>query len=222
MIQLLLRLVVLLLVLLNGAYFAWSQGYLQRVGLAPEQQTEPERMAQQIKPGALQLLTPEELKQRLTPPVGLRASECLQAGLFSLAQAEVLRSTLAANPEVGTWTLEAASEPGRWIVFMGRYATPDDLARKRAQLAALGLTVEPLTNPDLGLGWSLGHYTSQAAANSALEGFYKRGMRTGRVMQERAEVRGLTLKLNTTPSTVQAQLDALQAALAGKSLVACP
>jgi hypothetical protein len=41
-------------------------------------------------------------------------------------------------------------------------------------------------------------------------------------MQERAEVRGLTLKLNTTASTVQTQLDTLQAALAGKSLAACP
>ena len=222
MIQLMLRLFVLLLVLANGAYFAWSHGLLQRVGFAPEQQTEPERLSKQIKAGALQLLTPEELKQLLTPPVGLRASECLQAGLFSLAQAEGLRSALTASPEVGAWTLEAASEPARWIVFMGRYATAEDLARKRTQLSALGLTVEPLLNPELGLGLSLGHYPSQAAASVALEGFFKRGVRTARVMLERAEIRGLMLKLNTTPSTVQAQLDTLQPALAGKALVACP
>ena len=217
-----LRLFVLLLVLMNGAYFAWSHGLLQSVGFAPEKQTEPERLSQQIKPRALQLLSPEELKQLLTPPVGLRASECLQAGLFSLAQAEVLRSALTASPEVGTWTLEAASEPARWIIFMGRYATAEDLARKRTQLSALGLTVEPLLSPELGIALSLGHYPSQAAANSALEGFYKRGVRTARVVLERAEVRGLMLKLNTTPSTVQTQLDGLQSALAGKVLVPCP
>jgi hypothetical protein len=96
------------------------------------------------------------------------------------------------------------------------------LARKRTQLSALGLPVEPVLNPELGLGLSLGHYPSQAAANVALEGFFKRGVRTARVLLERAEVRGLVLKLNTTPSTMQTQLDALQPAMAGKALVACP
>jgi hypothetical protein len=218
-----LRLVVLILVLMNGAYFAWTQGLLQSAAFAPEKQTEPERLTQQIKPGALKLLTDDELKQLLAPPlVGLRASECLQAGLFSVAQGEVLRSTLTANPEVGPWTLEAATEPARWIVFMGPYATADDLARKRAQLTALGLTVEPLINPELGLGWSLGRFPSQAAASGALEGFGKRGVRTARVVLERAEIRGLMLKINTTEVTVQAQLDALQPALASKALAACP
>ena len=223
MIQLMLRLFVLLLVLLNGAYFAWSQGYLQRVGLAPEKQTEPERLSKQIKPEALQLLSPGELKERLAPPlVGLRASECLQAGLFSQAQAEVLRSTLAANPGVGNWTLDAASDPARWIVYMGKYASADDLAKKRAQLSALNLTIEPLLNSELGLGLSLGHYPSQAAATAALEGLNKRGVRTARVVMERPEIRGLMFKLNTSDVTVQAQLDLLQPALAGKSLGACP
>lgn len=223
MIQLMLRLFVLLLLLLNGVYFAWSHGLLQSVGLAPEKQTEPERLLTQIKPTALQLLKPEELKQLLAPPpVGLRASECLQAGLFSQAQAEVLRSTLAANPEVGLWTLEAASEPERWIVFMGRYATAQELAKKRAQLSTLSLTMEPLLDPALDLGLSLGHYPSQAAATAALEGLNKRGVRTARVVMERAEFRGLMLKLKTTDATLQAQLDSLQPALAGKALGACP
>jgi len=218
-----LRLLVLLLVLLNGAYLAWSNGLLQSVGLAPEKQSEPERLSKQIKPEALQLLSPDELKERLAPPlVGLRASECLQAGLFSQAQAEVLRSTLAANPGVGAWTLDAASDPARWIVYMGKYASSDDLAKKRAQLSALSLTIEPLLNPELGLGLSLGHYPSQAAATAALEGLNKRGVRTARVVLERPEVRGLMLKLNTSDVTVQAQLDLLQPALAGKALVACP
>lgn len=216
-----LRLFVLLLVVLNGTYFAWSQGLLQRVGFAPTTQTEPERLSKQIKPEALKLLTPEELKPLLTPPVGLRASECLQAGLFSLAQGEVLRGALTANPEVGTWVLEVATEPARWIIFMGRYATTTDLARKKAQLNALGLSVESLINPQLGLGWSLGHYPSQAAASRALDGFYRRGVRTARVLQERAEIRGVVLKLNTTPFTVQAQLDALQPALGNKPLIPC-
>ncbi len=51
-----LRFFVLALILMNGVYFAWSQGLLQAYGFAPAQQTEPERLLQQIRPQALQLL----------------------------------------------------------------------------------------------------------------------------------------------------------------------
>jgi hypothetical protein len=52
-----LRLFVLVLVLLNSAYFAWSQGLLRGLGFAPAQQTEPQRLNQQIRPQDLHLLT---------------------------------------------------------------------------------------------------------------------------------------------------------------------
>lgn len=55
-----LRIAVLVLVLLNGAYFAWSQGWLLSLGYGPTQQREPQRLGQQIKPEALQLLPPEK------------------------------------------------------------------------------------------------------------------------------------------------------------------
>ena len=35
------------LLLANAGYFAWSQGYLRQFGLAPEEQSEPQRMNQQ-------------------------------------------------------------------------------------------------------------------------------------------------------------------------------
>jgi len=52
-----LRFFVLALVLLNSAYFAWSQDLLLGVGVAPAQQTEPQRLVQQIRPQDLHLLT---------------------------------------------------------------------------------------------------------------------------------------------------------------------
>ena len=44
------RLLVLLLVLLNGVYYAWSHQMLRAYGFAPTQQTEPQRVAQQLRP----------------------------------------------------------------------------------------------------------------------------------------------------------------------------
>ena len=48
------RLVVLLLIA-NAAWFAWSQGWMRVLGLAPTVQSEPERMQRQVRPEALTL-----------------------------------------------------------------------------------------------------------------------------------------------------------------------
>jgi hypothetical protein len=52
-----LKLLILLLLLANGAYFAWSHGALAQLGLAPTHQAEPERLQQQVQPELL-LVTP--------------------------------------------------------------------------------------------------------------------------------------------------------------------
>ena len=56
-----LRLFVLLLLLANGVYWIWSEGGLRGFGYGPAQQREPQRMAQQIHPDALQILTAADL-----------------------------------------------------------------------------------------------------------------------------------------------------------------
>ena len=58
-----LRLIVLLLLLGNGAFYAWSQGLVAAWGIAPAQQSEPQRLAQQVRPEALRFLTSEEARR---------------------------------------------------------------------------------------------------------------------------------------------------------------
>ncbi|WP_296444768.1 SPOR domain-containing protein [Rhodoferax sp. UBA5149] len=218
-----LRFFVLLLVLLNGVYFAWSQGLLQALDFAPASQTEPQRLGQQIKPQALRLLTVQELRLAdAAPRVAPSPTECLQAGLFDEAQSALLRSTLASVLPAGSWSLDAAVEPPRWIVYMGQYANAEALAKKRSQLASLNLKFEPLMDPALELGLSLGGFETQAAATTALAALSRRGVRTARVLQERAELRGMRLRLPAADDALRARLDALKPALAGKSLSPCP
>ena len=217
-----LRLIVLVLLLLNGGYYVWSQGLLQAYGWAPASQSEPQRLAQQIKPEALHRLSDEELQLAEAPPrVAVKPPVCLKAGLFNENQSVLLRRTLTAAWPAGTWSLEAVAEPARWIVYMGKYANAAELAKKRAQLASLELKFEPLTNPALGLGLSLGGFETQAAAQTALETFSRRGVRTARVVQERAEVRGTLLRLPATDEALRARLDELKPALAGLVLRPC-
>lgn len=217
-----LRFFVLALVLLNGLYFAWSQGLLLGLGFAPVQQTEPQRLGQQIKPEALRLLTAQELRLAEAPPrVTAKSAECLQAGLFDEAQSAVLRRTLTSALPAGAWSLDAAVEPARWIVYMGKYPNAEALAKKRSELASLKLKFEPLINPALGLGLSLGGFNTQAGATAALDALSRRGVRTARVVQERAEVRGVMLRVPAADDALRARLDELKPALAGKVWSPC-
>lgn len=217
-----LRFIVLALVLLNGLYFAWAQGFLRAYGFAPAQQSEPQRLGQQIRPDAVRLLTAQELSQsEAAPRVTGKPTACLQAGLFDATQSAQLRRTLAVTLPAGSWTLEETLEPARWIVYMGKYANAEELAKKRAQLASLNLKFEPLTNPALGLGLSLGGFNTQAAATAALEAFSRRGVRTARVVQERPEVSGTLLRLPAADEALRARLDELKPVMAGKAWSPC-
>lgn len=217
-----LRFIVLALVLANSLYFAWSQGLLLSLGFAPVQQTEPQRLGQQIRPEALRLLTAQELSSfEPVSRVAWKPTECLQAGMFDEAQSALLRRTLEAALPAGSWVLDAAVEPARWIVYMGKFASAEALAKKRSELALLNLRFEPLTNPALELGLSLGGFETQAAANAALEALSQRGVRTARVVQERAEVQGTVLRMAVADDALRARLEALKPALAGKVLSPC-
>ena len=226
-----LRLLVLALLLANGVYFVWAQGLLRAVGFAPADQSEPQRLAQQIRPDSLRILRPEEVRRLESvalsgpaapePAVPVSPAECLQAGLFDTAQTEALRGKLLATLPGGSWLLEPVVEPARWIVYMGKYPSAQALAKKRSELASLNLKFEPLNNPALEYGVSLAAFQTQDAAVKALAGFTRRGVRTARVVQERPEVRGSLLKLAAADDSIKARLEEFKTALAGKPLRTC-
>jgi hypothetical protein len=226
-----LRLGVLLLVLANAGYWAWSQGLLAAYGLAPAVQTEPQRLATQIRPEAIRLLTPEETRKIESGPSRVAsapeaseapAPECLQAGLFNEEQTATLRSALDASLPPGSWQLESSVEPARWIVYMGKYSNEEALAKKRGELRQLGVAFRPVTNPALAPGLALASFPAQADAEKELARIATKGVRTARVTQERAEVRGQILKLAAVDAALRAQLDAVKPQLGGKALQPCP
>jgi hypothetical protein len=205
--------------LINAAYFAWSEGKLP--GLIPEQQTEPQRLEQQLKPGAISLLTRQELRQIEAPPAPAKPPECLQAGPFTEAQSALLGPVLESTLPRDSWTLTPVTVAARWIVYMGKYANPESLAKKRTELASFDLQFETLRNPALQPGLSLGAYESQAAASAALDKLSRRGIRTARVMQERPEDRGMLLRLPSTDETLRVRLNTLKPALGDQLPVPC-
>ncbi len=217
-----LRLFVLLLILANGVYFAWSQGLLRAYGFAPIPQSEPHRVAQQIRPEAIHVLTPLEAKRAVAQAQAeLAPKECLLAGPFDDAQAASLRQALEANLAPGTWQLDTVNVSARWIVYMGKFANAELLSKKKDELAAMRLVPHTLSNPDLEPGLSLGGFDTESDAVAELAKLSLRGIRTAKVVQERQEGRQNQLKLPAVLPETKQRLADLKVVLAGRSLRSC-
>ena len=236
-----LRLAVIVLLLANAGYYAWSQGLLKDWGFAPEEQAEPQRMNQQIRPETLQILRVNP--SRNAPPTSSQAApagaaaasssassspsspsapeagECLQAGVFDERQAEALRATLAPLPQ-GSWQLDPTPIPGRWMVYMGRFDDLETMDRKRAELRARKVDHDR-AGGTLEYGLSLGRFSSKEAAERELTNLANKGVRTARMLQERPDATGFTLRLPAVTDALRPQLEPLRTAMAGKTLRAC-
>ncbi len=237
-----LRHIVLVLLLANLGFWAWSEGWLGSIGLGPTPQSEPQRMTHQLRPEAVTLgptapRTPDAspIAERAAPapvpqprpapptppatpaPPAMPATACLQAGPFDARQADALRSAAASLPE-GSWSLESGQLPGRWMAYIGPLADADAVASKRTELLARGVDVDrPGTALEPGL--SLGRFSSRESAERAQAELARRGVESVRVVQERLDSAVYTLRLPRVDAELRARLDALP--LAGKDLRPC-
>jgi len=225
-----LRLLVLLLLLANAAFFAWAKGSLAAFGLAPVAQSEPQRLEQQIRPEALRLHIPEappappdtdtaapanSLPAASSPTSSLAApllavssntspASCLQAGLYNEEQTATLRSRLQSLLPADSWVIESSVEPARWLVYMGRYADKEALDKKKAELRMRQVA-----------------FPVQADAEAALVRISQQGVRTARIVQGSPELRGQRLKFSAADATLRAKLGGMKPALFGKPLLPC-
>ena len=223
-----LRLLVLVLLLANAAYFAWGQGLLAAYGFVPARQSEPERLAQQIRPEAMQLVTNNSpARSSDTAAVSAAAApsaatQCVQVGVFTEQQAQTLRPRLRSGLPADSWSFESSGDSVRWIIYMGKYISKEAMNRKRVKLEQLGLAFEPPISPLLNPGLSLGSFSSKAEAQSALDQMNQRGIRSAKVILERPELPSLWLRLPAADAPMRTRLDALKPHFAGQPLQACP
>ena len=220
------RWMVLTLIFINVGYFSWGQGWLLPYGLGPTLLREPQRLQQQIQPQSITLVSDQEAAKLLAPPIPdaplvLTEPVCLQSAWLDAPRAATVRHALEQTLPEGGWTLTPDNLSERWIIYLGRYANAADVTKKRAQLARIEVKSEVLNN-GLSPGLSLGAYPSQALANAALEAFIHRGVRTARVVMERASEPGYRVHLKSSTEATPTQLNPIKAILPGKMLMPCP
>ncbi len=256
-----LRLLVLVLVLANAAYFAWTKNLLAPYGFSPASQSEPQRMTQQLRPEAMRITVPPQAgttpaaqaafapasssitasassttagtstatataplaaaSRASAPAMASGPAECLQAGLFNEEQTVVLRDKLQGTLPPNSWALENIADPGRWMVYMGKYSDAEALEKKRSELRRLRVSFEPLNNAAMEPGLSLGSFSSKADADAQIARITKQGVRTAKIIQTAPEARGQKLRLPAVDAALRAQLEAIRPLLAGKQLKTC-
>lgn len=212
-----LRALVALLLLANAAVFAWSRGWLGDAGAARSNGAEAAaREKRQIHPQSVVILSPTSAR------AAAAALACLEAGPFNAAQAATAESVLQPLLPPGSWTDVRTDRPPVWIVYMGKYETPELMARKQAEVSRTRIEFEELRNaPELEPGLALGRFDSREAAERALAQYIQRGLRSARVVELVPPSTSHMLRIEKAGSAVLAQATALRNDALGNGFAAC-
>ncbi|MEK8047254.1 hypothetical protein [Ideonella margarita] len=112
------------------------------------------------------------------------ATACLQTTTLSEADvATAQRELLQAGLRTGDWLDIRREKPGRWMLYMGRFADRDQLERKADELRRMRLPFSEFSGvAEFTPGLSLGQFGSNAEAQVRLGQLQQRGVRTARVV----------------------------------------
>ncbi|MBA4109703.1 MAG: hypothetical protein C0487_08935 [Leptothrix sp. (in: Bacteria)] len=229
-----LRSLVLVLLLANAGFYAWSHGWLNDViGIQPDSQREPQRLKQQVNAAQLTVVPASSAAPASQASSATAASAanteasagrtiCVEAGPFTAAEQPQVEATLKPVLAPNTWTTDNVAVPGVWLTYMGPYADTDMLARKLTELRRIrGLTFEEIKAPaNLAPGLSLGRYNRLEDANAALNTLKLRGIRTARVVTLRPAMEVQVVRVAQADINTQVALSALKLPQ-GKSFAAC-
>lgn len=226
-----LRFLVLLLLLLNGGFFVWQQGYvdpwLGSLGLRESnrshQQINPERLVVEgeakplaaVVPPTANVASPAADPNLADAPAAGYTPEgpalCLEAGPFSDDEATQVTAALGRSLPAGSWRTDRFPVPGLWLIYMGPYADAAALQSKQIELNRIGgVNFEEVRSPEtLRMGFSLGRYNSEAAANAALQALLPKGVRTARVENVRQPTDVSVVRVQQADVAVQQKLKAM-------------
>jgi len=212
-----LRALVLLLLLVNGALFAWMQSDPHLT----QPDREPQRLNRQVAPESIQVLpdlpTASGARGAAVSAAAAAASaasaaasgagkagdagdfvhqtsaadlDCSESAALDDPQFASLRQALVkAGVPAGALAERRQSQGGTWMVYMGRFADAQTWQQKADELKRLDIGFERVNEPTtLAPGLSLGHYPSAAEAAKRLDDLGRHGVHTARVVALAAPV----------------------------------
>jgi len=176
-----LRTLLLILLALNAALFGWTRGWFDEVlSFKARGDREPERVARQVNPERITLLTPERLAQ-------IQASEarsCLELPLVGDPALQAAQSLLARSGITPTdFQPQHSEEPGVWAVASIKLPNKDFQQRKEETYRKMKINFEYLQGmPNEMPSLILSRHSSEAAAARAVDALEKRQLKGLRVL----------------------------------------
>jgi hypothetical protein len=223
------KLAFLLLVLVNLLLFAWQQGTFGRFA---ERGREPERVARQIEPERIRVLTEKDVKalrERAQAPTSRAAPDlngaqaCVEFGDF--APGEVARAEKALAALAGARVAAHAVEgPGWFMVYLPSHKTAAEAERRAEELRGLGvrdLQVMSESAP-LKFGIGLGSFRDAGAAKSHVAALEKLGVKGVRMSDRPSTVALTRFQLRDLDTPAAQQLGALRGEFPAQSVRPCP
>jgi hypothetical protein len=235
------KLAFLLLIAANLAVFGWQRGAF---GVLPESGREPERVARQIEPERVRVLTPEQVKElrdraaeRAAAAAAASTSEaavdvafdpasgasCVEFGDFSEAQATRIRPRLEALVPAERLQARSVEAPGWFMVYVPPFKTRAEADRAAALMRDQGVKelVVIGDNSPMRFGIALGSFRDQELANRHLADLQRRGVKSARVADKPSTVPGTRFVIRDLDPFLIAALQALQKETAPARLLAC-
>ena len=229
------RALLLILLLANGLFFAWTRDWLAPWAEAPVHGArEPARLAAQVAPERIQILTPKAASAALS---AARAASmaggdhgdrgegdlCMELGPFgeaTFSQAETqLDQALVARAQ---WQRREVGGGIRWAVYMGRFADLQVMRSKLDELTRLKLDAQTINSPpELAPGLVLSRHDSNEAADKALALLKERGVRTARVVALPGLAPQLWLRIERADAALREQLRGVRVAGGEAGFVTC-
>ncbi len=212
------RLLVALLLAANLVALGWAQGWLSWVLGAPGGSArEPQRMAAQVNPQTLVVLSPQAASAALAAAqaAAKASSLCLEAGPFDadrVAAAEI-DIAQAVGADVGVQRIERL-QAAVWTVHLGPFTQAGQKLRKEQELKRLRLAYEevqdaPALPPGLAPGFALGRFEQREAAQNALDQWTAQGLTAARVVTLSEARTTLWLRAATADPDLSARLRGL-------------
>jgi hypothetical protein len=216
-----LRSLVALLLLANLGFFAWSQGWLDNVaGVRATGDREPERLARQVHPELVRVVTPQVVAAAASAAESRLA--CLEAGPFDASGVVAAETALAATLPSGTWTRTVSERANTWIVYMGRYPNAEALKKKEQELSRIRVAFEEVTQPaDLRPGLSLGRFTERSSADAALAQFTQRGINSAKVVELAQASTVYSLRVDRAEPELASKVAGLKLNALGRGFLPC-
>jgi hypothetical protein len=226
------------LVVANLLVLAWSFDVLP--GVSRHREREPERLRQQVRPEAVQLITPTAASAALQAAAAQRsnvaaaspaaasaadasATVCLEAGPFAAGEVAAAERGLRELkwPSL-EWTPQRSERGGSYIVYQGRFADDTAMARRRDDYRRQQITAEEVRNsPDLQPGLQFGRYDTRAAADAALAQLGQQGVKAARVVTINIPVMVTLLRVERADGALAARLTQLNLPPAGSGFRPC-